>query len=427
MTPYLRGRMPDLRRFLPYLAYPVAGLLVGWISAPVAPAPEDASRHRTRETRPATPAREKDDLLNKARLADAREEKDASRISRQVADWTEEEIRSALDEAMLDPEMQLRHRSIATDLMREFAKRNPEQAFEWATKQPVAIRGRFADLALTGLLPERLDEAIAIAKAHPGLFNGMVPNFIVTASLTAASTQGTAAFISRLQELREDEPRNRPGLPADIAPDFDFAAVLRSPDFEVLGLASMRKSMIRAWAEQDREAAFHWVLQQDGPGAIMNLRKETWNAPHAQNVDMIRWMVGKVETLPAEQQAEFLKAHLDHVSLDGTNATVWIESAKTPELQDAFRAAAVRGASSGHEISLERGLKAAATLADPEARFVLLETLEPVFPGYRPQPEPAAEKLLRTKLAEWGATPSRVDAIVKHLHGDGSLVIPGQE
>ncbi|QJE95308.1 hypothetical protein [Luteolibacter luteus] len=421
--------MPRPGKLLPYAAYPAAGLIVGWASVGLTPDPPETdsvaitSPSPARETRENSPVPTPDELLDEARRALTPPGlPKGSNVTKHVASWTDDEIRAALNEAMQDVELRSSHHSIATDLQREFAKRNPELAFQWASEQAPEIRGRFADLALTGLLPERLNEAIAIAKAHPELFEGMVPNFLVKASISEATDRGPAAFISRLRELKENEPDRSFDFPGEIAAGFDFEAVLTSPDFAALDLGAMEKPMIKAWASRDRESAFRWVLEKRGTGAIMDLRKETWEAPHAETVDTIRWMVGKIEGLSAEQQAEFAKAQADHLPNDSENATVWIEAAKIPALQDSFRHAAVGDIFSDQETSVERGLKAVATLPDPEARLAMLETLDRRPSSFNGQLQPGAQKLLQTRLAEWGAAPTRVKAILEHLYGDSALI-----
>jgi hypothetical protein len=421
--------MPSLGKSLPYLAYPALGLLAGWASTAMLPPTKKDTAKSTTSATPSSPAataapREPRDasappMTADELLAEARrivEGPDESVIARYLTDWTDAEIHAALNEAATDPEAMLRHDSMATGLLRELARRDPERAMRWALGQSAIMRQRFATIALSGWLPDREDDAIAMVKQHPDVFGGQLPPQILQACIASASAKGTAAFVARIRELMALGPGQHIDFNVRLDPDFDFAGLLDSPDFAKLGVESMKDSMLKAWATRDREAAFQWVFAEGGPTAIFQLQKPHWQANFAQSSDMIRWMVGKAESFTPEQQAEFLKAQAAHVQQRPDHATVWIQAAKNPQMRDAFRNVAAMGIFQWTEESVERGLKAVATLDDPAARLAMLESIaHGTEPDLSPL-QPAVQQLLQTKLAEWGADPARAKAIIERLH-----------
>ncbi|RYD64180.1 MAG: hypothetical protein EOP83_10385 [Verrucomicrobiaceae bacterium] len=420
--------MPSLGKSLPYLIYPVIGLLVGWSSTAMIPSGKEkgaitqatsSATTRPRESRDAiTAPMTPDELFEEARRIV--EGPDESGIASYLTDWTDAEILSALSEASVDPDALLRHESMATGLLLELAKRDPERAMRWSLGQSEILRQKFATIALSGWLPDREDDAIATVKKHPEIFGGQLPPKILQACITSASGKGTAAFIIRIRELMEMGPGKHIDINSRLDPSFDFASLLNSPDFAVLGLDTMKESMLETWATRDREAAWQWVLADGGPTAIFQLQKSSWQANYAQSSDMIRWMVGKAESFTPEQQAEFLKMHAAQVRSQPDTSTVWIEAAKNPELRDAFRSAAAAIIYQGSEGSVERALKSVGTLPDPAARLAMLESMDRSTAGGIDRLEPAADRHLRTKLAEWGADTIRTQAIIDHLYPGNS-------
>ncbi|RYD31886.1 MAG: hypothetical protein EOP87_13860, partial [Verrucomicrobiaceae bacterium] len=203
-------------------------------------------------TRPMTA----EQLLEEARrLVDAPGKKSRrATLDGTIADWTDAEVVAALEQAAREPDVLLEQDSMAGDLLRSFSKRDPEKAMKWALQQPLLVRRKFAGHVLSALLPERYDEALAMAKAHPDIFDGKVPTNVVRAAVTGSAKRGAAAFVSRLRQLMADGSAPFMEFPDDVGRGFDFAAALDSPDFVPLASHKLKDSMIRAWMRDDRDA-----------------------------------------------------------------------------------------------------------------------------------------------------------------------------
>lgn len=411
---------------LPYLLVPAGGLLIGFVTAPgrhVDEGVEGASAAhgplmspRMREALTAVPPMTPEQLLEEARRLVETPDKKSRRatLDETIADWTDAEVVAALEIAAAEPDVLLEQDSLAGDLLRSFSKRDPEKAMEWALAQPLLVRRKFAGHVLSALLPDRAGEAWTMAKEHPNIFGGKVPTNVVRALVTTSAKQGAAEFVSSLKELMADGSAPFMEFPKDFGEGFEFAAVLGSPDFAPLASHKLRDSMIQAWMRNDRNAAFKWVLENDGAGRLDTLRDPQWT--YAELTGHVKWMAGKVDTLPEEQWRKFLQfSEYSLINREG-HAQLWLDSLQQPTLREAFRDAAAGGIFVGGTVPMERGLKALESLPDGEARLGRLETLAKDFRGYRSRADAGSEVILRKKLQQWGADPTRANAIVSGLY-----------
>ena len=334
-----------------------------------------------------------------------------------IADWTDAEVIAALEQAAREPDLLLEQDSFAGDLMRAFSKRNPENAMRWALDQPLLVKRKFAGLVLSALLPTRADEALALARTHPDIFEGKVPTNVVRALVTSSAQQGAEAFVSRLKDLMADGSAPFMEFPKDVPKGFDFAAALDSPDFKPLVSQKLKSSMLNAWMAENRDAAFQWVLENDGARRLDQLRDSRWS--HAELTGHVRWMAEKVEAMPEEQWKEVILANRSSFITNQGHASLWLESLHDPTVKEAFRNAAAGGIFFGNRNTMEVGLKALDGLQDDQARIGRLEELSLDFSGFRMPPDADAETLLREKLEQWGADPQRSDAIIEKVRRTG--------
>lgn len=395
-----------------FLIYPVIGMLIGWMSGPVpesAPAPAP-STSRVREPRTGAPAPGTADLLQATRpRVGTFGEAPSSGISALIANWTDEEILTALEEAAKLPDTLRRYDSIAAVLLEEYTRRDPDRALAWAMGQPPILSRRFAQTVIATWPPDRVEDAIAFVRKNPELFGNKLPVNLIYASFAQAAEQGPAALISRMAELKEDGIPPYTSYSFDFPVGFDFATLLGSSDLQSLNLPNIQNAFLRAWLKQDREGAFDWVLRNSGPAALIKLGPSQFrgNGEHPQ------WLVGKLETLTPGQRAAFFEANSSNFLQPGWNSVAWINSAKQPEMKDALRSVAAQGIFIGLDSYVDRGLQALSTLPDGESRLRALETMEPI--GDRTPLQAGAAKILRQHLAEWGADAARTDAIISRL------------
>ena len=346
------------------------------------------------------------------RIAEAEKRMGKGNISPYVTDWTDAEILTALEEAMKSPDALLGFNGIAVLLAQEYARRDPDGALAWVMAQSAIHRQKLAPKVIAAWPPERADEALAFVAAHREIFGTGVPYYLLDPVVSHAAAEGPQALVSRLRGLLEEGFNQRRSMNITFPPGFDFAALLGSAEFQNLGMAAVQSEIARGWARQDRDAAFQWLLEKDGPARAMMVLN-SWNQSPAE----IRWLVGKLEALTPEQQEDFINRGGAIVGRHGGNTNAWIEAAQTPRLQDAMRNAAAQTIIGGSGMQLETGLRALTTLPDPAARVRLLETLEPDrrYASSGGPLDQAAEKLLRSRLKEWGADEGRAEAIVRRI------------
>ena len=417
--------MASFRNWSPYLLLPAAGLLIGWATAPKDRAEDGKTGDTTtqearlsprmRNARASTPPMTPDQLLAEARrLVETPNKSRRTTLDETIADWTDEEVIAALELAAKEPDLLLEQDSFAGDLMRAFSKRNPQTAMKWALDQPLLVKRKFAGLVLSALLPTRAEEAYALARTHPDIFEGKVPTNVVRALVTSSAQQGAEVFVASLKDLMADGSAPFMEFPKEVPEGFDFAAAMDSPDFKPLVSQKLKSSMLSAWMAEDRDAAFQWVLENDGARKLDQLRDSRWS--YAELKGHVRWMAEKVEAMPEEQWRDVVLS--SRISFNNTqgHANLWLESLRDPTKKEAFRDAAAGGIFYGHQNSVEVGLKALDGLPDAPARIDRLEALSQSFSGIRIPPNADAEKLLREKLEQWGADPQRTETIIGNVH-----------
>ncbi|MBX3739791.1 MAG: hypothetical protein KF712_02280 [Akkermansiaceae bacterium] len=395
-----------------FLVYPVIGMLIGWMSAPVpesAPAPSP-SPSRIREPRAGGPAPTTADLLQATRQRVGFSGAASSTgIGAHIANWTDEEILTALEEAAKMPETLRRFDSIAAALLAEYARRDADRALVWALAQPPVLSPRFVNTVMAAWPPDRVDEGIAFVRKNPDLFHTKLPINLIYASVAEASRQGPEALISRIAELKEDGIPNYASYSFDFPAGFDFAALLGSTDLRGMNLPNIESAFLREWLKQDRDGAFDWVLRNSGPAVLIKLGPSRFR----DNEEHPRWIVGKLESLTPGHRAAFFEANSSNFRQPGWNSVAWIEAASLPEVKDTLRSAVAQGIFLGMDSYVDRGLQALSTLPDDESKLRALETMEPT--GDRTPLQPGAVEILRRQLAEWGADAARTDAIIARM------------
>ena len=330
-------------------------------------------------------------------------------ISAHIANWTDGEILTALEEAARMPDTLRRYDSTAAALLAEYTRRDADRALAWAMAQPPILGRKFANTVIAAWPPRRVEDAIAFVRKNPDLFGNKIPINLVASSFAEASRKGPAALISRFGELKEDGIPPFVSYSFDFPAGFDFATLLGSPDLDGMNLPNIKNSFLREWVKQDREGAFNWVLRNSGPAALIKLGPSQFRG----NGEHPRWIVGKLETLTTGQRAAFFEANSSHFLQPGWNSVAWINSASQPEMKDALRSAAAQAIFLGLDSYVDRGLQALSTLPDGESRLRALESMEPT--GDRTPLQDGAVKILRRQLAEWGADAARIDSIVARM------------
>lgn len=424
--------MPSVGKSLPYFLYPAIGLLAGWGWGEMHSVKHERRENSAESVTAAGAAKSARDVLARKEIfSEARKEVKAKELAKSsyigdlnelVKDWSDEEILAVLNEAALRPDAILRYDSIARSLLGIFTKRDTQRAFEWVLAQPDIAQQKYASFLLIGFEPDRFDEALAMVKQHPDLFNqsdgfgSKLPHKLMADGMTDGMNHGPEAFVSRLKEFIElGADHWALGYATSVPDGFDFEAVLTSPDFKNLNLKSTQKFLLSNWAAQDREAAFQWLIQHQGIGEINSLNRTWWDQATPEGVGFIQWAVAKVESSTPEQREAFLAKTSQDLLSGRVDFNTWIDAAKEPEFKESLRALGVKGIIGGQNSDVESGLSALETYPGLESRLSALEAFAMEPGSGKRMSFPDWEKLIRDRLTEWGADSTRVDGIVKGL------------
>lgn len=421
--------MSRWKKRLPFLVYPVVGLLIGRVSLWTGdsrheerPHQEVASHSAAERKGESRNGRASMPVMTGAQLLEAVRHKldvpaGSTGVPASISGWTDAEIISTLDEAAAKAEATLNDFNMASLLLRAYAERNPEGALEWAIRQTALQRGKFISDVLRSWPTDRVDDAVSFVRKHRDIFGRNIPMSLVPKVITATSADGPEAVVKRLQEIMEDGFNRLTTFPKEVSPGFEYGGLLSSPEFRAMGLEGMQSSLIHRWMAENRDAAFQWMLDSSGPGSLFQLRPPSWETTPERSADLTRWMAGKIEAMPPEQRDEFITANRDQFRQEGGDALVWIESAKTPELRDAIRTAAAESVFSELDTYIDRGLQVLETIPDGESRIRAMEELvknRKITPRFNPR-SAEGDRLLRTRLAEWGADDARIDTILRNI------------
>lgn len=404
-----------MKKALPFLLYPSLGLLLGWASVAMETLREKGQTapeipRSTGNDRKTAPPWSGEDLYRAAlQRIELFSSSSPSPLKELLADWTDEEIRQALNETLKDPDTLIRNGGTAGLLLREYVERDFDAALEWFSGLPTIHQANlFA--TLSHAWPEnRAMEGLAFIREHKELFASVSasPWSILVKSIAETAAGGPEAVVAFLRQMQVEGFSLDFGNPIAFPQNFDFQGLLGSADFQSLQLGEMKRSIFVAWRDRDRDAALDWVLQEGTPG---DLRALTDYSPD-QAPDTLSWLVTNLDRTTPEQRTPLIEQMTYRWMEDGNDAVRWIESASTSDLKTEIRVAATQGFFSGRAF---RAIKVVETIPEVEDRLRFLESLTPTTViRNRAQPLNAEnEAVLRRKLEEWKTAPERLESIL---------------
>ncbi len=400
-----------------FLLYPALGLLAGWISMKARPAGDPRSEagrstsSRSPEKKESRPIWNGDDFL-KAAMARTGEFLDPTSTPLKIllSDWTDAEVRAALDEALGDPDTIINGGGSAGLLLREYMRRDFPAALEWFSGISAIHRASLA-LTLSHAWPEgRAKEGLDFIRQNKELFGGSYATAwsIISKGMAGEATRGPEAVVSFLKQLHAEGFGADFGNPVAFPKGFDFAGLLGSEDFRNLNLQELESSVITSWRAQNRDAAFDWVVEN---GNAKNLRSMAAYREDS-SPEMTAWLVKNLHQTTPEQRSLLLESKfMEWTDNTGADALRWIEMASTPALKEEFRTVAAQGL---YFARPGPALEVIEAIPRTEDRLTFMETLAAsTRPRSTPVPlTPENEKIIRSKLAEWGSDPARTEAII---------------
>lgn len=427
-----------MKPLLPYLAVPLLGLFVGWVTAPTGngsaagvgeSTPAPSPRHLAGTSlRAEQPWNAEDFIRSVANSAPAKDTPNPfvlppDPLMAYLADWSDAEIRAALDQSILDPELLLPadgSAGVTHNLFRQLIQRDFSAASAWFSALPENLRHALASTYLWNWPSDRAEEGLAFLRAHPHLAAGREQR-IVNIGLTAAAARGPADFIATFRSIQAEYPDNSYGefysmncgvVPGfSFPPSFDFPALLASDalGFHPATYGSFTGSVFSGWQSQDREAAFTWIMENHGPAALAKVTG-SWE----DRASSASWFNSKMAAMPAPQRAELLRARLEVWTGESYNAQTAVAASRGTPIHQEVLTHAVQSMFYGkysHSADMIEGIE------EPEERLRFLEQLD-FIPSGEPvytDPEENGEPSLREKLRSWGADDARASAIIARL------------
>ena len=339
------------------------------------------------------------------------------RFNAEISQWSNDELRAALDECMHSPEgsLVMVQASIRYVLLKEWVSRDPDAALAWFDAlDPPVLRRRVGD-ELSYHWPEaKAEEGFAYFIAHRDLFDPQSTTF-QNLLIDFRSKQGADAVYAALKEIHAAGLSSF-GAGLKLGDGFDFPRLL-SRDLDALVSEEERakskfpsenrlfeQRLIEAWYAQDRDRAFDWLLEERGVAGLAAICS-------SRNQNYLQWLPGKLAALPPQQQDEFLTATRMRWLFDMSSLEVFAMNAKDPALQEKAQVLAVQEITSDR---MEGVLGVLGANPDPARRIALLEEtpLEPSQLRRVPSAGDFSVDMLRQTLVSWGAEPARIDAIV---------------
>lgn len=325
-----------------------------------------------------------------------------------TADWTDAEIRAALDEAMLDPTTMLHPGGLHNVLLQEYMRRDVDAAVEWFSAQSAAYQHKMAGMLCYYWPAARALEGVEFVRKNRQIYDGFRsnPGELFWKAAAQVSSQGPAAVAELLKELSDEGFRIVVSGKTRMVEGFDFAGLMAHPAFQRDGsdFVSLRLKTIEEWSKRDRETAFSWLAENGDEQELLWLNRTNFGAQ-----DDAAWFLGKFVALPEERQTKLLEWRAMSPSSAGGDLMAWLDNAPTETLREKIRPLVVRDLFHG---KADMVLPVVEAMPNPEARLRLLETTEQnPMSSRQPMAKETAE-LLRGKLREWGATQERADAIL---------------
>ncbi len=394
------------------------GLGLGWSTSghrEQVPAPEKTTA-KTAVRERLRPEPKKETLLEIAtRRVQDRSQPDYNPLADELADWTNDEIRAALEESLVHPEAALnfgRGSPLTIWLLKEWIRRDFDEVLAWFGQVPSWKQARLSGALGHNWPAERAAEGLDFVRKNRDWFPSP-PWALLVKNVEQHAGNGAAAVDELLRTFAEERYQLGAQNPIDFPAGFDFAALVEKPGFQGIRGSGLASVVLRSWFGQDREAAFDWVFANDGAtgvGSLMN------NPATGGSQKDVAWVAGKVEGMEPDARAGFLR-ELTPGWMRGPTGLEWFLSGVSDE---GFKAEVIALAPQlvfggrAHQ-----ALPMLEQLPDPATRIRLLENASPaeVFQQSRHMRRfPESDKaLLREKLAEWNASETQIESILSRF------------
>jgi hypothetical protein len=345
-------------------------------------------------------------------------------VAEDLKAWSDEELRTALDDALLDPSGALpngKANTVIGWLIEEWMSRDPDSVVAWFEGLGSESKKRRMASLLGAYWPQdRGEEGLALVIRNreffdpPGAINSWA---FVQLAIESAAQRGPAEVEAVLAQLRAHKLDPRYGNPGSFPKGFDFAALAESPAAAAF-LAEGNAFFAGHWMKEDPEGAFDFFkagLTLEDRNGVGKLFYDI--LPKAGDVDpdaaaaRAEWLASRLDTFePGDRRKiaiDAVKALGDHPAVAGGFVAALEDR---DDQSEASRAAATR--------LFERGFDPAMEFFEATGDARRLELLEEATlgrPEWKTWLRERDERRLRERLAAWGAPHERIDAIVRSM------------
>lgn len=276
-----------------FVASLLAGGFVGWsASLKQSPLPPPVAKERPAPVVVPKPRWATADFIDHARKRAGLEKQPGHNpLSEMLADWTDEEIRAALDASLSDPDFVFDEYNPAGLLLGEWMKRDLAAAVAWFDQlESRSAQSRLA-LPLSHRWPaDQAEQGFAYVRGHRELFPASSDWAILVKTLESRAAQGASAVEDLLKILREEKFEVGFLTPVRFPAGFDFARLAGSGEFQHLWDAGKAIRLLENMENPARrieilETAFQPSGTENfGPDQEVSLRKKLaeWNASPAR-------------------------------------------------------------------------------------------------------------------------------------------------
>lgn len=336
--------------------------------------------------------------------------------SEELAGWSVDEIRAALNEALSNKEFLLDSSvasGLANNLLAEWMKRDCDGALQWyLTIAPPAIRMKMALSLSRNWPPDQPEKGLAFLKAHQELLPGGQGWAIIILNIVSRAKTGPAEVGSLLAELREAKIGLTFLNPITFPPNFDFPTLMAHPEMQgQKDKPIFNATLLQAWKAQNRDEAFDWLLKNWGLNALYV--KQFYSSIEGVNKDDLEWLGERYQNLDPSQRSKVVSIMSSNWIRSPEIATSFIAGIRDPQIANEARELGVQLIFTGR---IRDAVPFLAGISDPAKRLFILENAQPqgevADNSSMRKFTPADEALLRKNLSEWNATAEQTEAII---------------
>jgi hypothetical protein len=358
-----------------------------------------------------------DDFIQSAReRAERRRDPGYLPLSDELADWSNDEIRSALEAGLVHPENLIEYgkgRGIVNSLLHEWMRRDFDAVLAWyeALQSPSAKNRLTTELA-SGWPADKAGQGLDFILAHRALFPDSKGWAVINRNLEQRAIGGPAEVEDLLRLIREEKLRFANSASIDFPKGFDFPTLMESEEFILFKERDGAGSVMNAWFAADREKAFDWLLENEGVKSLKVLS----DIRFSQDKDMQLWLAGKVGQMDPAKQGEFLEAFSSRWVESPSSMALFAKGIHDQALRDQLGLISVQSVFAGNA---HEAMPLLEILGEPARRIGILEQAEPNASIFNDSSDyrfdAADEAFVRKQLAGWQATELQIESIISRF------------